>query len=100
MSFRIERPQELDEELFKRIYNHYKGLNLLNGFRDKSSDAVDELSYTIRSLLNHGMSDISIKESIFDNATMLQEKMGFNYWKSILMKECISNNDIYDLMKI
>lgn len=85
----------MDDLLYEKIEGHYLGLDLLKRFAENSSDVVDELAFSIKSLLENGISADIIKGSILNAAGKLQGKLGVNYWKALLYIECVSNTEIF-----
>lgn len=94
-SFSLKQPKDMDDLLYKKIEGHYLGLDLLNRFADNSSDIVDELAFSIKSLLEDEISADRIKVIILSTARKLQNKLGTNYWKALLYIECVSNSEIF-----
>lgn len=94
-SFSLKQPKDMDDLLYEKIEGHYLGLDLLKRFAENSSDVVDELAFSIKSLLENGISADIIKGSILNAAGKLQGKLGVNYWKALLYIECVSNTEIF-----
>jgi hypothetical protein len=99
-NFRLEQPEGMDDLMYARIERHYIGLDLLNRFADNSSDVIDELSFSIKSLFNNHISKYQIRDAVISSALMLQRKFGRNYWKSLLHIECVSNEQIFNSILI
>lgn len=81
--FYMEKPDDMDQDLFDLIYSHYDKLDLLKRFRKNSdhliTNIINDVSTYLGKLSYEEIFEISM-ERIIKNRTAF----GYNYWVSIL----------------
>ena len=93
--FSVDNRNRIDEDLFSKIESHYKTLDLCKMFSENSDAVVDDLALQFKSLSKVGVNDLQIKQAFVSMAKEWQDKFGYNYWKSILIFECCSNDEVF-----
>ena len=79
--------------LFRKIENHYNDLHLFSRFSKNSYTEVNLFKDSIIQYLRHGISLEKSIEIIKANINSESEIFGINYWKCVLKRNLISNDD-------
>ena len=88
----------IDKDLYLKISNHYKKLDLCKRFEQCSFHEISETAILIKQF-SKLLGDDKCKEIILATSLELQNRFGSNYWKAILRKECCMNDSIFQLLK-
>lgn len=93
--FHLEQSDDISNELFQLIENHYNRLDLLNRFRDNSNQIISTLRSTVRTFRKEG-----IKEKIEELCLDLEPTLGYNHRQIVLYRALGSRDDfIADCIK-
>lgn len=95
--FNVENRNHIENELFKKIENHYVDLELCKRFALNCHNSISELKNTL-SPIRRFLSREQLKQSVIETETENRSLYGFNYWKSILKIECCENDIIFDFL--
>ncbi len=90
VSYRLSKPDEVEEVFFRRISTHYHKLGLLARFAENPDDVLSEFKNQLRSLagiLPRLEAETCIRESI----SLDQGLFGNNYWKCVLKLSLLAN---------
>ncbi|CAA0243949.1 HNH endonuclease [Tenacibaculum maritimum] len=94
--FYIANPNGIDPIFFSRIEKHYNNLRLCERFKENADNVISSLENTIKICAG--------KLSLEDITNIINEKCekdmvyyGFNYWKSILEKALINNDNFIEI---
>lgn len=98
VKFYLDDCNGIDEELYLKISNHYKKLNLCRRFEQYSFHEISETAILVKQF-SKLLGDEKCKEIILATSLEFQNRFGSNYWKAILRKECCVNDSIYQLLK-
>lgn len=79
--------------LFRKIENHYNDLNLYSRFTNNSYTEVKLLRDSIIQYLKHGISLEKSIEIIKENINDESQMFGINYWKCVLKRNLVDNDD-------
>jgi hypothetical protein len=96
-TYNVENKNQIDEELFIKIENHYRDLELCKRFALNCENTISELK-NILSSMSMILTKDQLKESIIKTEDKNRQYFGFNYWKSILKIECCENDTIFDFL--
>lgn len=95
--FFIENRNNIEENLFQKIENHYTDLELCKRFALNCDNSISELKNTL-SPIKKFLSKEQLKQSVIETETENRLLYGFNYWKSILKIACCENDIILDFL--
>ena len=79
--FFLEQNDDISDELFSKIKNHYTSLDLLNRYRDNSNEIITTLRSTIRTFNSD-----DIKQKIDELCLDLEATLGHNHRKIVLYR--------------
>lgn len=91
-NFYLDNQSAINEDLFRKIENHYNDLMLFKRFRENSDNVISELENTLRF---YGKK-ISI-EDIKGITTEERSLWGYNYWQTVLKLELLDNDEFLKL---
>jgi hypothetical protein len=97
VKFIVDNRNNIEIEFFTRIYNHYKDLELCDLFSRNCDNTISEIKTELHKYRVYLHKDVLKKINIDIEAENFK-KYGFNYWKSILKIECVTNNTIFDFL--
>lgn len=86
--FRLRQPDDISNDLFRLIENHYKRLDLLTRFRDNSNQIISTLRATIRAFKKE-----DIKDKIEEICSDLEPTLGYNHRQIILYRALGSSEE-------
>lgn len=86
--FYLKQPDDISDNIFNLIENHYKRLDLLTRFRDNSNQIISTLRSTIRTFKREGIKD-KIEELCLD----LEPTLGYNHRQIILFRALGSSEE-------
>ena len=86
--FYLRQPDDISDDLFRLIENHYKRLDLLTRFRDNSNQIISTLSAIIRAFKKEDVKD-KIEEICLD----LEPTLGYNHRQIILYRALGSSEE-------
>lgn len=86
--FRLRQPDDVSDDLFRLIENHYKRLDLLTRFRDNSNQIISTLRATIRAFKKE-----DIKDKIEEICSDLELTLGYNHRQIILYRALGSSEE-------
>lgn len=86
--FRLRQPDDISDDLFRLIENHYKRLDLLTRFRDNSNQIISTLRATIRAFKKE-----DIKDKIEEICSDLEPTLGYNHRQIILYRALGSSEE-------
>lgn len=98
IEFFMQNVNGIDPVLFRIILSHYDKLHLFERFSDLAFDEIKKLQSQIRYFVGI-LPDEEIKRSVYSQCSDDCAYYGSNYWKSILMKACIDDSQIFSLIK-
>lgn len=98
VSYSVDNRNQIEDELYNKIYNHYNKLNLCYRFSENSHDTISELEREIKHYTAKLSEDI-VKNVIIKKANEERNIYGFNYWKALLKIECCTNTIVFDYLK-
>lgn len=96
--FYLENKSGIDADLFKRIENHYEGLQLFERFRESSDAVISSFLSDLRAFDEFPLTDKSI-EIVTKQIHSEQAAKGINYWESILKLALLDCEDFMDMIK-
>lgn len=97
VKFKVDNRNNIEIELFNRIYNHYVDLELCELFSKNSDFYISELKTSLIHYKAHLPKDV-LKKIIIDIELECLKIYGSNYWKSILKIECVTNEKILEFL--
>lgn len=98
VKFYLDDSNSIDKDLYLKISNHYKKLDLCRRFEQYSFHEISETAILIKQF-SKLLGNDKCKEIILATSIELQNRFGSNYWKAILRKECCMNDSIFQLLK-
>ena len=97
ITYVVRNDNGIPDDLYHKIENHYKRLDLCIRFRESSDALIDELEFLI-SKYKQSFSSECIKQVVIDKAQYWQQCYGYNYWKSILYISCCENEKMFNFL--
>ncbi|HIF9135786.1 TPA: hypothetical protein ACX6QO_000244 [Photobacterium damselae] len=88
-NFFLEKNDDISDELFKLIENHYARLDLLNRFRDSSNEIINTLKSTIKTFNTE-----DIKKKIAELCLDLEVSLGHNH-RQIVIYRALGSSDAF-----
>lgn len=95
-SFRVEKPNEMCESMYKKILNHFQMFNLNNAYSFNATDEIDSNLYYFKKLLKEG------EEYLLHHISGLLDSAAFvslNSWKTALYRGLLEHNNLRDLIE-
>lgn len=95
--FSVDNRNQIEDELFQKIENHYNDLDLCKRFALNCDNSISELKNTLSPIRKY-LSKEQLKQSVIETESENRLLYGFNYWKSILKIACCENDIILDFL--
>lgn len=95
-TFYLSNVNGIDPDLYSRIESHYNELKLFQRYSENSDAVITPIINMISGSIDR-MSIEDIVEIIEDTSERNKVSYGYNYWKSVLELELISNDDFIQL---
>ncbi|MEI2454760.1 hypothetical protein ABU614_15065 [Lysobacter firmicutimachus] len=82
-TFSLERPAEMEENVWDLIDSHFRRLKLIDRYDERSNDEVAEILSDCRVFLNAG--GANLQEFLKGRSNDRRETYGANHWIAVLM---------------
>lgn len=92
LSYYLENVNGIDEDLFALIENHYQKLELLERFKENSSNVIVELEVTIQNFARHLSLD-KVRDTVEEMCNDKKVILGNNNWELVLQNALVNNED-------
>lgn len=92
IEYSVRNDYNIDDNLFRKLRNHYEDFQLLRRFKENSYQEYNILKDSIGTSLTNVSLDM-IKTLIRNNINAEKSNYGSNYWKAILKETLINEED-------
>lgn len=88
--FYLEQPDDVTDDVFNLINNHYEHLDLLERFRGKGGEIINNLKAIIKGY--KGL-EVNIGDKINDQCKDLETYLGYNHRQVVIYRELAASQD-------